>query len=275
MNNNIRYVIDEIKEKLPQYMELCEQYFSLNKLSDKHRSIYQQPLSPPIPIETIESFESAHKMRFPDGFRLFLSEVGSGAGDDWEDAGVGPDMGIVSVKIDNGKCNILEFDITEMLVQPFPFTEAYNLPQGEELYAQWEVWNEQFRKVFPPYKINADGKAEYITHDKTAIQAYCDEHGYDGISEYYERLPSTGIMPICGIGCGDYYFVIITGEAAGEVWIDCRNNWGGYEPVLDSSGNHIDFAEWYLQWLNEAINDMTAKSANVRENLNSEETERL
>ena len=261
----VRAVIDEIKERLPQYMMVREQFFSLLHISkESQEEGWTRPLEPPIPIEAIEFFEHKTGIRFPDGLRMFLSEIGSGAGRSWDDAGVGPELGIVSVKIEDDACIVLGEDISEPLSQPFPFTEAYNTADWEELHTRQKAWEAHYYEAFPPFRISQEGKTEFVAYDQAEIEAYCEKSEPQGRREYYDQLPFTGAMPICGIGCGDYYFVVVTGDAAGEVWVDYRDNWGGYEPVLDEDGSHIDFAKWYLQWLEEATTDMRSTVAKAK-----------
>lgn len=253
--DNMRNIIEEIKTKLKDYQALRKR---LDEPEKQERFSCLAYLDPPIPMKDIELFEAAAGVRLPEGLRLFLSEVGSGANEGWR-GGIGPHYGIISVKLKGGVCTVKnDYSLVDIIAEPFPFTQEYNLPEREELYASWEIWHQEYDAVFPYFSLSPEGTVVYLKHSQEDIDAYLKEHGYGGQAEYYDRMPDTGIMPICGIGCGEYYFVVLTGLAAGEVWIDHRDNWGGYSPVLNEHEEHMDFASWYLQWLEGALKELSA-----------------
>src|SRR5690606_3021024 len=57
--------------------------------------------------------------------------------------------------------------------------------------------------------------------------------------EYLESRWITGSMVVSEYGCGSYHRLVITGEAAGQVWFDDRANDHGMDP-------QADFFEWYM-----------------------------
>lgn len=92
-----------------------------------------------------------------------------------------------------------------------------------------------------------------IQPSQEAFEKFEKKYGKNPMQTYYEELPDVGTLPICGIGCGSYYILIVTGECAGEIWIDDRDNFGGFSPYLNPEGKREKFEEWYLSWLNEEL----------------------
>jgi hypothetical protein len=112
--------IARIKEKLEQVKSL-DKNFSLFGAS-KHRYDFNQPLS----VEQIENFERQYRVSLPQGFRLFLLELGNG--------GAGPFYGLV--KLEDSLYADMEYRKESAKVNPslpFPHTEPqYMFPEDFE-----------------------------------------------------------------------------------------------------------------------------------------------
>src|SRR5207237_538053 len=50
--------------------------------------------------------------------------------------------------------------------------------------------------------------------------------------EYFSNRHITGSMRICHHGYAIYYLVVVTGQEAGNIWVDDRANDGGVYPAL-------------------------------------------
>ncbi len=67
--------------------------------------------------------------------------------------------------------------------------------------------------------------------------------------------PFDGCLYLSDIGCGYGYLLVVTGQAAGQVWVDYTAGDGQVSPVAD------DFNGWYARWLDEALIDAAEKRA--------------
>lgn len=67
--------------------------------------------------------------------------------------------------------------------------------------------------------------------------------------------PFDGCLYLAELGCGYGYLLVVTGEAAGEVWVDYTAGDGQVGQVA------ADFAEWYQTWLEESLIDAAEKEA--------------
>ena len=73
--------------------------------------------------------------------------------------------------------------------------------------------------------------------------------------EYFSNRHITGSMRICHYGCAIYYLLIVTGNNAGQIWVDDRANENGIYPAISkSTGRQLTFLEWYDEWLTESLN---------------------
>jgi hypothetical protein len=72
--------------------------------------------------------------------------------------------------------------------------------------------------------------------------------------EYDDSKWCDGMLRICHEGCGYFVNIVITGKERGNIWVDGRVSEGGIYPVNYHKGKEItNFAEWYLDWLDDSI----------------------
>ena len=78
---------------------------------------------------------------------------------------------------------------------------------------------------------------------------------YQGKMEelYWSPEIMQGAIPVCHAGCGRYYWIVVNGPLAGDVWEDGRSSDGGVAPLLTTQGKRIDFEGWYADWLRQAL----------------------
>lgn len=243
---------EKIKSNLKLYNELAKTFILRHSLSEEQSDFLFKSLNPPIDSKIIDEFEKSNNIQFPIEYKLFLTEIGNGTGNTWESAGMGPDMGILKVLFKNNECFI--FNDTEIdLKNPFQFTEEYNLENCEDLAEKFTNWLDNYTKEFrnEVFQLREPTLEEF--------EGFITKNGENPRKEYYEKFELNGVLPICGIGCGEYYFIVITGKSKGEIWIDYRDNWGGISPVLDKKGNRQRFDSWYHEWLEEEIGELKNK----------------
>ena len=90
-----------------------------------------------------------------------------------------------------------------------------------------------------------------------------DENYYDSEefqnweNDYFSNKHITGSIRICHYGCAIYYILIVTGQEAGNIWVDDRANDNGVYPALTMSNTtKLTFLDWYNEWLSENLNHL-------------------
>jgi hypothetical protein len=58
-----------------------------------------------------------------------------------------------------------------------------------------------------------------------------------------------GAIPICHQGCALRIWLVVTGEAAGQLWDDRRSEYGGIRPLRLADGSTATFDRWYDEWV--------------------------
>ncbi|QUL37215.1 SMI1/KNR4 family protein [Erythrobacter sp. JK5] len=71
--------------------------------------------------------------------------------------------------------------------------------------------------------------------------------------EYYSYSVIAGALEIATDGDALYYFLVLNGPAAGQVWYDRRTDGKGLGPVRDAGGAIMTFGPWYEAWLGLAL----------------------
>ena len=242
-------MIEKIKSSLKCYNELVEKIVEQKKLSSEQKEIIFKSLEPPIDEKIIDEFEKNNNIEFPIEYKLFLTKIGNGTGKTWDDAGIGPDCGILKITFENNQCFIMG-DIEINLQIPFQYIKEYNLDNWEELADKFSNWEENYEDEFK------NELSQFREPTDEEYEKFIEINGENPQNEYYKKLETNGILPICGTGCGEYYFIVITGKSKGEIWIDYRDNWGGISPVLDAEGNRQKFDTWYYDWLIKEIEQL-------------------
>ncbi|MFD2555156.1 hypothetical protein [Sphingobacterium tabacisoli] len=246
-------MMEEIKSNLNIYRQLIEDFTVKTQLSSDQKSLLFGSLDATIDINVLNRFESESNIEIPKEYKQFLSEVGNGTGDTWENAGIGPGLGILKVSFEDNKCFIFEDTVID-LVQPFEFTGEYNLEKWEALADQFTEWFDRYTQKF---------RNELLQLREPCFEEFIKLNGENPRNEYYENFDLNGILPVAGIGCGEYYFLVVTGESRGEIWIDHRDNWGGISPLLDDQGRRYRFDTWFNDWLKEEITHLQQKIGNA------------
>jgi hypothetical protein len=130
--------------------------------------------------------------------------------------GAGPFYGLRSLQD-----SLIDFKLKEKpliaISKPFPYTEKWNA-----------AWIEEF-----------DWEGEHPEDD--LVNAYMDVAHIQGCLE------------ICHFGHGCTFLLVISGSERGNIWFDGRADYGGLEPELNGRGSRISFSEWYMQWLEEKL----------------------
>jgi len=80
-----------------------------------------------------------------------------------------------------------------------------------------------------------------------------DHQDFDPRSIPHET--TDGALFLFDFGSSMWDLLIVTGYAAGEVWMDRIVNSQGLTPRLSEEGRRIEFAEYYCSWLNNGLTD--------------------
>ena len=71
---------------------------------------------------------------------------------------------------------------------------------------------------------------------------------------YFSNNHIKGSMRICHYGCAIYFLLVVTGNNAGQIWVDDRANDSGIYPAISKlTGQQMTFFEWYDEWLTENL----------------------
>jgi hypothetical protein len=103
---------------------------------------------------------------------------------------------------------------TDFLLSPFPFQMAYN-PYGDPKLS--EYWQRKLER-----------------------QVTTEEYESRKLKEI------TGTLVLCHEGCGYLHFLVVSGAARGQMWMDATVSDNGYLPL------EVGFLDWYEKWLDNA-----------------------
>ncbi len=216
--------IKVIKEKL---QELAKR--------DRHFTVFGSEThnykNNPVSIKEIEIFEQKYKFRLPENFRLFLHEIGYGAG---------PNYGIRSLK-----------EISRYIENWFP-VDYISKPIELTLYAAGIRSKNPFdeNKVHPakPFPLTQNN-IDYIN-----LRLQNEDWEFLGDCAEIANHPLDGNILICHPGCHYEIVLVTSGELFGTVWnVECNGENSSWLPEgrkdNDNQVQTINFENWYEEWL--------------------------
>lgn len=77
------------------------------------------------------------------------------------------------------------------------------------------------------------------------------------VDEYMNVKHIQGCLEICHFGHGCAFLLVLSGREAGNIWFDGRADYGGIEPELNNLGERTSFSEWYLNWLENSLGEIS------------------
>lgn len=225
-----------IKEKLQELKKLDKRLTVFGSQSHLYKSF-------PVSEFEIENFEKKYQFTLPENFRLFLIEIGYGAG---------PFYGILDLK--ETARHIEGWFLIDYLFAPLFAIEwtLYKIGVKEKNPFNQDVHPE---KPFPMTQLNINRINERLKNDEWEFIGECGE-----IADY----PADGSIYICHPGC-HYQIVLATnGELTGSVWfIECDGVNSSWIPAEicenDNQVQNISFEQWYEDWLDLSIEKLTKK----------------
>lgn len=166
----------------------------------------------------VRAFETKHKIKLPEDYRLFLLHVGRG--------GAGPAYGL--------------FNLGEM--------DSYRE------FSQWKEGDGFVGELAAPFP--HDKSWNDLSGRPNSELAETDEDEYYRLQEQFERhyfRPTNGAIPICHLGCALRQWLVVSGRETGHVWNDNTADYKGFEPASDAGSCRITFFHWYRRWLDAAV----------------------
>lgn len=226
---------NKIKKKLARLKNIDKNYSVFGSSTHKYKNH-------PVPISEIEKFEEKHNFQFPENFRLFLTEIGYGAG---------PYYGIRSLS-----------EISKYVENLFLFDYVVNP-------VQWTLFKVGIQSKNPfgkDQKANPNKPFSLTRKNIDRINNNLNNRDWEYIGDFSEKsvFPADGTILICHPGC-HYEVVLITcGELVGSVWTVERDeensNWlpEEFKPERKQVSN-TRFETWYEDWLDFSLTKFTNK----------------
>ncbi len=181
-------------------------------------------LNPRLPERKARAFEVRQGLCLPPDYRLFLTELGNG--------GAGPYYGVDRLGEFEGERWHPQSGLIGDLAAPFTHEGPWNVPEST-----WEGEPDLDLNTATDEDLRRAEEWEHWWQ-----YGYCDPHLMNGA------------IPICHLGCGQAHYLVVSGPRAGEMWADLRVDREGIRPVTGAAGATMDFAAWYMAWLEDAPN---------------------
>jgi hypothetical protein len=209
--------------------------------------------------EQVRAAEEESGIRFPEGYRQFLLQVGNG--------GVGPGFGLLTLEASVRGCP------RGRLAQPFPAVFVAPVRQAplQSLQGGDEPGDEP-------------DDLDPLWHDSRTPDTLCQWVRYRREREPVGSSPTDGAvataaerddgewhpgaMPVADYGCDMIALLVVSGPERGAIWVDdlngshgCqlyplgRGGWmgqGGWRMAAHSE-KRLDFLAWYDDWLDDAL----------------------
>jgi hypothetical protein len=168
------------------------------------------------------NFERTHVISLPKDYRGFLLEVGNG--------GAGPFYGVFKLgEMDGARGDKpwKEGEFVGILRNPWPHRAEWNLSDEE---------------VEEPECLSDDELDQAMEAREKKVLA---------------EARIAGAFPTCHQGCSLRDWLEVTGPEAGQVWHDGRADHQGLRPYERGDGRRLTFLDWYLDWLDEGLRNLT------------------
>jgi SMI1 / KNR4 family (SUKH-1) len=130
------------------------------------------------------------------------------------DGGAGPAYGMYSLEESLSK-ELRRSAPPDYLRTPFPHVNAYNPYKDLEVNAFWQAVE--------------SGEISEAEGERRSI------------------YQTAGTLALCHEGCGYLHFLVVTGPARGQMWLDGRGSDQGFFPL------GVSFLDWYERWLDSTL----------------------
>jgi hypothetical protein len=168
----------------------------------------------------IIEIEKKYSINLPNSYREYITKIQNG-GSSNELHKKGPYYGIYSLQKSLSEIDLWELDINIA----FPLKEDLDFGEKYGMESDWDkhIWR-------------CENDFEYVKKIQEVTKKYQD------------ASMVTGSIPICEYGCGDFFRLIVSGQNAGQVWVDSGliNDTGFY-------ALNVDVLTFFENWLNKEI----------------------
>lgn len=166
-------------------------------------------------MDEISDFENKIKLKLPDSYVLFLSEIQAESQ-------------------------------SHRLHQKAPYYGFYALDDALKMNDEWEV------SVNEPFTYTADFEfsdvIDFQEDEDFEARMQTDSHFADLVHRCANTSNLNGTLPICEYGCGDFFRLVVNGSQKGTIWADCGIiNFTGYYAL------NVDVMTFYENWLDRQI----------------------
>ena len=169
--------------------------------------------------QEIIEYEELNNIVLPNDYKYFLMNIGNG-------------IKIHFAKTDHyikGIKRPISKRYNKRLARTFIFNEAY--------HKRLQTHNFEIPSDCPDPQLESDDYCNDCLHFYDCFWAF-PENAFDD----YNHMIYNGTYPICYAGCTYTYFLIITGQHRGEVWIN--NETSDFAPAKNS---FISFLQWIIE----------------------------
>jgi len=212
-------------------LDRIEVLSALSRLRHSHAKVFganghKFVLNPPAAEGDVISFERQHRVRLPDDYRYFISQIGNG--------GAGPYYGVFPLGQMDGLGESLnswqESDgFVGRLSEPFSLQNAWNDLTGKPAEELMAIDEQEYERQLDKFE-----------------------------SLYWGSVLMNGAIPICHEGCALRIWLVVCGSEAGHLWYDGRADYTGLSPLRSRDGSQATFGIWYREWLEDALAGIAA-----------------
>ena len=177
-------------------------------------------LNPIIESSILQDIEITQQISLPDSFKVYLTKIQNGGASDLLN-NKGPYYGIYSIAEAIEKNSEWEIDMK----QDFQFTTDLELGDLNDAVQDLDKHIYRF-----------ENDKEYQLKVQSVVE------------EYNNTSVLAGSLFVCEYGCGDYLRLVVSGQCAGQIWVDSG--------VINGTGFYslnVDILTFYENWLNRQI----------------------
>ncbi|MBS1636917.1 MAG: SMI1/KNR4 family protein [Bacteroidetes bacterium] len=208
-------------------------------------------------MTTTELMNKLQRLRKLDGKSLFKRHYFKIFGSDKHHYNLNPTLSEKQVKsFENTHSIALPADYKNFLlhIENGGAGPAYGLLQLDNWNYELAISDKKFLST--PFSYTDNWNMQY-TGDINNDDHYLTPEFQNWEKEYFSNKHITGSIRICHYGCAIYFLLIITGQEAGNIWVDDRaNDMGLYPAISKFTKQKMTFTDWYDEWLNESIKEL-------------------
>lgn len=135
------------------------------------------------------------------------------------------------------------------------FGPGYGLRTLEESIIDFKLNTNPVIMINQPFKYTEEWNEQWIENIDWEEN---DRPSTVQVEEYMDVNHISGCLQIVHYGHGCTYLLIINGIERGHIWFDGRADYGGLSPELDEKHKKLNFIDWYMQWLDSEMEQLSS-----------------